>query len=340
METLFNKYAELIKTGKWQYYPYVKEFEIYGDDYCKNFIHQYVVKEGGKDIPMVEEYLSNLSNERIKHILSCFLLGIIIYDENQSIRTYIDAFLKELPSGKRKESDRERFLYIWMLISVFHDFGYAVEHKKKDFSRKELSSLLKEMPQRFNSVPSIYNKNLLRNYITYKCCRFNCYDHGVIGGIKLFKELCDLRRERVKKDTDHYWKEDLEYDFAVAAWAIACHNIFYINKTEDYHWCYTQMGLGRFVYSDKVRKISQKQHPLFFLLCLVDSIEPLKTYTDNSMLHGINLDIQSDKIIIQIDSFPCPCIKTTYINKVLNLNEWLTDTKCGDGSLTIKIDTL
>lgn len=100
------------------------------------------------------------------------------------------------------------------------------------------------------------------------------------------------------------------------------------------------MGLGRFVYSDNVRKISQKQHPLFFLLCLVDSIEPLKTYSDNSMLHSINLDIQSDKIIIQIDSFPCPCIKTTYMNKVLNLNEWLIDTEYSNNALNIKLDTL
>ena len=100
------------------------------------------------------------------------------------------------------------------------------------------------------------------------------------------------------------------------------------------------MGLGRFVYSDRVRKISQKQHPLFFLLCLVDSIEPLKTYSDRSMLDSIKLDIQSDKILVQIDTIPCPCIKTTYMNKVLNLNDWLTDAKCEDGSLTIKIDTL
>lgn len=162
----------------------------------------------------------------------------------------------------------------------------------------------------------------------------------VIGGIKLYKELCDLRRKRADNDPRHYWGEELEYDFAVAAWAIACHNIFYINKTEEYHWCYTQMGLGRFVYSDNVRKISQKQHLLFFLLCLVDSIEPLKTYSDNSMLHSINLDIQSDKIIIQIDSFPCPCIKTTYMNKVLNLNEWLIDTEYSNNALNIKLDTL
>ena len=339
MDTIANMYRSLIKTNKWKYYDFPHQTSNYNEIFCKSFIVAYL-GQGNKTEAPIFKYIESLDEYRIKHIISCFFLGIVVYEKNVTIQKNIDFFLEKLPSY-REESNKDRFLYIWMLISIFHDFGYAVEEKMIEINNDEFDSLLEQMPNYPKGVPKLYDKHLLKNYNGYKCCRFCCYDHGIIGGIRLYSDLCKLREEKEQYDYDNkqYWKKDLENDFSIAAWAIACHNIFYLEESSKYVRCYERFGIEKLVYQGEARNINLIRHPIFYLLCLVDSIEPLKTRHDVSILNEVKIDISAEKIEINLEEMKCPCKKTMYSEKTISLKDWLTDVEESDDMLIIHLKT-
>lgn len=346
MDTLAQKYDSLIKTNEWKYYDFPQQTTNIIDESSKNFIVSYFGK-GSKTEASIFKYIESLEEYRIKHILSSFLLGVIVYEESTILQENIDGFLKKIPSD-REESSKERFLYIWMLVSIFHDFGYAVEEKKVDIEIDEFDSLLEQMPDCPKGVPELYDKSLLKSYNTFKCCHFSCYDHGIVGGIKLYSDLCKLREEKERKnnynDTNCYWGEDLENDFSIAAWAIACHNIFYDKGNTAYTSCYKQLGLENLICSNDKEKylIKIDRHPIFYLLCLVDSIEPIKTFKMYDALKKVKLGVDTNQIKIQVDaacalcgSDICQSKIEVYFNKAIALNNWLAKTTKSGNTLTI-----
>lgn len=89
---------------------------------------------------------------------------------------------------------------------------------------------------------------------------------------------------------------------AYAADAIICHNIWLGGKTEKEE--YTQYGLTPLVYTEHPEsKLSVEAFPLQFMLCLLDTIEPIKRFEDTlsprEILQGIKLDyITNNEIVI------------------------------------------
>ena len=312
---------------------------IFEDDRCKQFISAYM-KNAGKTRAPIFDNLNDITADRTRHILSCFLLGILVYKENRYMKNSIDIFMEKIPTS-RHESEEERFLYIWMLVCLFHDFGYAVEENKRQKTKKEISKQIKQMPTQIKGVPRLYSKKLLEKYNTYRCLYFNKIDHGIAGGVQLYYDLCSLREQ---KD----WEKNLEKDYSVAAWAIACHNIFYVTKGNGSD-CYERMGLEKLIYPGVVRNISIKRHPFFYLLCLVDSIEPLKTFSNVDILKYLSIKIEDAQLTIRMDTtsdivcqYPynlscCPMKREEYLKKALSLNDWLTDTE-NNNLLIIKIN--
>lgn len=336
MESMYVKYDNLLKNTEWEYYHFPADIRIFEDDRCKTFIREYL-KKGDKTGMAIFEYLDSITLERTKHILSCFLLGFLVYKENSLIQQIIDRFLISLPAHNRMESSEKRFRYIWMLVCFFHDFGYAIEEKVESITNDEVYSLINKMPGKFKGVPKLYGKNVLKRYDEYICCRFNKHDHGVIGGSKLYNDLCLLRQKKEKECSNLYWGIDLENDFAVAAWSVACHNIFYIEESNKYVSCYKKFSLDKLIYSSSSRKINLKRHPLLYLLCLVDSIEPIKTCHDMSILNKIRIDISLSNITIDLGDVVCPCKKTLYTEKTASMKYWLTDVEESNDILTIKL---
>ncbi len=336
MESMYVKYDNLLKNTEWEYYHLPADIRIFEDDRCKTFIREYL-KKGDKTGMAIFEYLDSITLERTKHILSCFLLGFLMYKENSLIQQKIDRFLISIPAHKRMESSEKCFRYIWMLVCLFHDFGYAIEEKKESITNDEVYLLINKLPGKFKGVPKLYGKELLIRYDKYICCRFNKHDHGVIGGAKLYNDLCLLRQEKERTSDMLYWGDDLENDFAVAAWAIACHNIFYIEELSKYIRCYERFGLEQLVYSGVTRKINIERHPIFYLLCLVDSIEPIKTCHDVSILNEIRIVILPSIIEIHLEDVGCLCNKAMYTEKVANLNDWLADVEESNDILMIKL---
>ena len=327
-ETLYNEYKRLLSNDSWKYYPIdTLGIEVFSNrDDMIRFFESYLGK-GEKDTLPIFEFINNLSENRLQHTLSCFLLGILLYERCSSITCGICRSLLKKPINNPETMD-ERFKYLWLLISIFHDFGYAIENKDVELSIKEFEEMITKLHSRPNTIPSIYTKKLLRNYAKYRKCRFGVDDHGICGGIKLYSELCQLREDKTgTSDKEHYWGEDLIPHFALAAWTVAYHNIWLIKdceKNANTIRCYQCFNLDKLIYHGASRII--KESPFLFLLCLVDSIEPIKIFENLDILNHIAVDFSKTGCINLQTYDLCHDDKNKYLSKFVEINDWLTDT--------------
>ena len=245
---------------------------------------------------------------------------MILYHNNSILQKYIKKYLLKYP--QRNETEEQRFAYLWMLICLFHDNGYAVENGEINVSQDDFKTYYKKFPKNIG-LPRLYSKKVLKRYYKYKECKRGQKDHGIVCGLKIYTDLCDLREEKEKVDTSHYWGKELEKDFAIISWIIACHNIFFIDENDINFKCYTCKKLDKFIRKESDSyPISIKAHPIFFLFCLVDSIEPIKVFDNIDALENIHCDIASMKF-----DFSKICFDkgVEYENKVLGLKKWLVN---------------
>lgn len=333
MENLFDVYKKCISDGKWQYYQLALQgTEVLKDaEIGKAFITSYLGK-GCKSKLQIFEYIQNLSDIRILHIVSCFFFGVALYNMSSYIRESIDSLLTQNRSNP-KDAPEERFLYIWMLICLFHDLGYAVENGLVPLPKNEFNELMLAFPKRPKCLPKLYNKAMLKNYNKFRLCRFGVNDHGIVGGIKLYYDLCELREVKEKEDTHHFWGESLKKDFSLAAWTIACHNVFMVKKGDKNEKCYACTNLSSLIYNDQSREINLKEHSLLFLFCLIDTIEPIKIITDCKLLKKISIRIEDDKFSVDCSKL-CNVLQDDYNKRIKGMREWLTDVNV-DGSKKI-----
>jgi hypothetical protein len=338
MKNLYDLYNECISNHEWNYYNPTSStgIEVLSDaDVSRSFVASYLGK-GCKNKVDIFNYIEELSDIRIRHIVSCFFLGVTLYNHCRNIQESINNLLSKI-SGNPGETIQERFLYVWMLISIFHDFGYAVEDGLKTLEKSEFNELIKRLPPRPRYIPDIYTKKLLKNYNRFRKCRFGVNDHGIVGGIKLYKDLCELREIKEKGDLLHYWGKPIEKDFGIAAWTIACHNVFMVKRGDWNEKCYTCKRMNGLVYDTHLREIKIDKHPFLFLFCLVDTLEPIKTLHNYNLLKKISLEIKSDNIKLDYSKL-CQITKKNSCHIGVKMNDWLTDVKeINPGELTIAI---
>lgn len=338
MKNLEQLYKELMDDSeKWRYYDDLQANfeELFIRNKCEEFIIHTLTK-GRKDIlGIFTNSIKSLSIMRKQHIVSSYFLGILIYHSNIIIRDLVDSQIKKLNSNKWNEPLDKKFYYIWMLICLFHDLGYAIEENQNNYeSIKELLKNNKIKKPRY--IPKTYNKSLLKRYWDYRWCRWNVQDHGIIGGLRFFKEICNLR-EQMDDDNDkeHHWDKELVNDYACAAWIIACHNIFTTKVGSEYECCYKHFHLDNLITSEHLIRIDN--HPILFLFCLVDSIEPIKTFGDCSYFDKVTMHINThDQIELELDKLPNG-IKSKMIKIGLGLNDWLTSSEKKGNSLIINL---
>lgn len=334
MKNLYDLYNECISTHEWKYYSLSSiGIEILNDaNTSRSFVASYLGK-GCKTELDIFKYIEDLSDIRMRHIVSCFFLGVIFYTRCRNIQENINTLLSKI-STNPNDTTEERFLYVWMLVSIFHDFGYAVEDGLKSLEKSEFIELIKRLPRRPRYIPNIYNKKLLKKYNDYRICRFGVNDHGIVGGIKLYKDLCELREIKKENDKLHYWEEPLKKDICIAAWTIACHNIYMIKMGDRNDLCYTCKMLKNLVYDTHSREIKKDKHPFLFLFCLVDTLEPVKTIHDYCLLKKISLVIKDDSIQLNYSKL-CEVLQTDYYEIIQKMDKWLTDVD--DTGTTIKL---
>lgn len=291
----------------------VPDVNILDVDSCYSFIQEYIQSSKKERTLLYSgiEYLKEKDKDRLRHIVSTFLLGLIFFKNCKDCHKAVIDELKRFGIFESKE-DREierHFVFMWFMISIFHDLGYRYEKEGKDLEEYRLS-------KNKGAVPSLYNHLYRKYYINYR----NSKDHGVSAGVLFDESIPLIRRERYSEDPNE-WDDKLDEVYHYVAWIIACHNIWFI-RTEDGEKIqeYRQKGLSKLILSTekenghyKEYPISFQKYPLFTLFCLVDTIEPIKS---TSAFSEIDIQIENEKIIISSND-------TNYMRRVKGLNDWL-----------------
>ena len=319
MANIKDLYRKFIEQEK-DFYLYYKnedwqdaDINLSDVDQCYSFIQKYILvsrKEGSLLYNEIE-YLKSEDPKRLCHIVSTFLLGLIFFKNSEYCHKAIMSELRNFEIFKnRDEKDIEsHFVFLWFMISMFHDLGYRYEKEGKDLEEYRLS-------KNKGAVPSLYNHLYRKYYINYR----NSKDHGVSAGVLFDESIPLIRRERYSENPNG-WDDKLDEVYHYVAWIIACHNIWFI-RTEDGEKIqeYRQKGLSKLILSTekenghyKEYPISFQKYPLFTLFCLVDTIEPIKS---TSAVSEIDIQIENEKIIISSND-------TNYMRRVKGLNDWL-----------------
>lgn len=305
--------------------------DIQDADNCRNIITN-IIGRGEKDEIYMFSALHHLDNSRIRHILSTYFIGILLFNHSYTINRNISSQLDKLKCLESFDDNNDKFLYLWMLIVFFHDLGYAFENHSIPVC--EWEQFAAALPKRPTGIPRIFSEKRIERYAKYRHCRFGVYDHGIYGGKVLYNNLCKLREIKSKYDTKNYWGSDLIPLFALAAWVVTCHNIWFISGRDKNRECYDSYGLERFIINDGKRLISAKRHALLFLLCLVDTIDPVKSAnTDLSILEKISIGFDDKKIILDFSD-----ADTFDVEKYRNIGIWLTDIEITGNIVSISLE--
>lgn len=343
MNDLKQLYETLMSNpDNWRYYDFEPRtltdnqdlFDVIIEEPSSKFIKE-LLKRGGKgDIRSVEE-IETLSSMRRRHTISCFLLGNEIYNRCPTIKTYIDNLIREIRPNEIYETEKERFRYIWMLICLFHDLGYNYEEKHSVYDSKDIESAITQLLKEKTPVGQPYTKTIVRKYHKYRKEGWGILDHGIVGGALLYHDLCELRKIKEPIDNTLYWGKKLEMDFLIGGWTIACHNIFSILPNDSSEGYYRFFKLEKLITTDKI--IILEKCPLLYLLCLVDSMEPIKIIGNNSLLKEIEIEIQEDKISLNIKKLP-DMPRCKYIGKLLSMETWLANVTVETEEMIVNIN--
>lgn len=333
-----NSLNEIVKciicnSYKWNYYNDRRHNVQIKCDYdtlfcneCKSFILNYLQCGGKASLEHIGLF-DQLSMNRLQHTLSCFFLGIHFYYSIQSLQNTINSLMSSIREYSNNEDAQDRFKYIWMLMCLFHDIGYGIEEKKVKIDKKEINKIIKDYlsEKSGNKQYYVYSKNTIKSYDQYRQMKFGLCDHGIIGGALLYKDLCKLRANKeLYGDDGLYWGEELKLDFYFAARNIVGHNIYKVAPNDNAEFYYRLCGLHRLINADRIIRLNK--NPLLYLLCLVDTLEPVKLFNDTSILDNIEIEIKANTITIDASKLPDE-MRCDYLGRIVYLNNWLTDVR-------------
>lgn len=154
--------------------------------------------------------------------------------------------------------------------------------------------------------PDNSEERLIKKYYNYRLDQGRS-DHGIIAGMQLFDSLCANFYEKTAGKEfcnnqiyleEHSWRKEHLDHFAYIADAIIWHNVWYAYAPEKIAE-YKEAGLEELVIerNKKDNRIAFSNNPLRFMLCLLDTIEPIKRfdYTPaEKVLKGISI-IETEK---------------------------------------------
>lgn len=307
-------------------------------------------------LPCQNISLKNLNEglgNRINHILFTFSLGLLFSDflglKDKIIDEYMSYF--EIPGYNygadynpiteehMKLFQAKSFLSTWLIISLYHDYGYFFMDRKvtkfddievstdifnfkdeKDFALKYLFGLGKYYEQKCR-----YNKNEIISYFNQKCIYnkkdYEPFDHGIYGGMYLFDEVITAINNKERNNDKRIKKvmsideNNIEYDsmYQNICFRIIEHNIWVVDNKNDYfkNWDTTTIPS---MTPTNFKKIGMDE-PLLMLLSIVDTFEFLKKFSkcDNNdvftesrpktLMHKIDLNVSKDLIEVDYKEF-------------------------------------
>ncbi len=334
-------FKELIKEAfrqkEWNYYSdeFIEKLNIEKSDDCREFIRKFFAVSGKAGELNSIDVIKSLTDERCQHIVYVFLLGVGVYNKCVGVKSLIDEQIQQYVERYKCKSD-VNFYFIWFLCCLFHDLGYQVENSDKPVGKLEFAK-----GQNLIGVPRVFEKKTIKNYWNYrqKCHKMN--DHGIYAGITMYKSLCDIRSEQEKnswKNDKICWEKELEHIYNIASWVVLCHNIWFVQKKKKKceSEIYKKFNLNQLLLDEGEYKIKICDHSLFFFFCLIDTIEPIKTVKNPSLLEQIDISFGEKEIIIT-SNLKCGC-GDKYLKDVGDLNDWLIETHREDNRVTIELN--
>ncbi len=277
MQSLYEEICELDQ-DIWDYYQKGNPDALRnpfndGNAEFNYFIRAYF-RHGGK-AKALEIKGIDINNLRFPdHICSVFFLGLLLYKKTSLHLKY---------EMGRSKIGYEYFPLTWFLISLFHDQAYQIEQDsdKRPEEQLQLKNLISEHNVEhllFEQEFTEGRKDLLdsrKKYFSYRTFGRKI-DHGLFGGLILFDKLVKIRRDRVHDNTDKSldWNEQLELIYQKAADAVSVHNIWTPQSDGDKE-IYNKFKLDELV---MFKAVLFEEHPLLYILGIVDTLEPLKAY--------------------------------------------------------------
>ncbi len=187
-----------------------------------------------------------------------------------------------------------------------------------------------------------YSQKSKNNYFYYRLYEMHTLDHGIVGADEFFSRLIvnyvkEYRAVAKKgygenfynfynKRGRHFCSEQLKI-FAYIADCIASHNMYMEGDNEKCRTKYIDYGLNCLL-KDKFQLISYKDNPLLFILCVADTIEPSKKFTnyDNKeilSLISINYNVKENSLNVEIDAqLYNSTAGKSYVSGIKELEKW------------------
>ena len=361
MRTIEELYNEIISCPpKWIYWDYDDNKVEYIKNIIPDFSSMYnegggedvimeLLRAGGKINYSLVTNVKLLDNERKRHIVSLFFIGHIFYDRIQVIRDCVNKQIDALgfPQTENPVDAHKKFSFLWILLCLFHDLGYAYEEGKLKI--REVSSLkdvYSNLAEEFN--PPIYNVDNIKNHEKYRLCKWGVKDHGIWGGRVFFNDMSQiknlLKKTAIIDNTSLFCTQGVDHIYAFAAWIIICHNLRFDKGKGDYTNCFKCRHLEDFI-KPKARCISLKSNPLLFLFCLADTLEPTKTLKSlksnpqesRDICKLFEIDISNNIMSFNLLKFEDYKVGDIYKNIVTSLNNWLIDVNLNSLSIDFSI---
>lgn len=342
---LFECYQHVFNNKeKWSYYSEMT-FDVFpfnNFDVSENFILNYF--ENGRKVNVfsfLEKLNLNLDKFRYNHMVSTYFLGILISD----------ALFTKRQKGYKTDHD---FRWMWFIVCLYHDIGYVFERDRKKFDDVKcyndlINNKTINLKHHFYAKveKSIYSQPLISNYFNYCLKEKNTLEHGIIGGLLLYDRLYknfQYHKELSGSDYDNFIFKNLNWDtshldtFANLADIITAHNIWNILSTKAESKLYKDNNLHELI-DHTLPAPKTKFEKLLYLLCICDTIEPLKQQKDIfsfDISKKLNCQVAKNEIVIYL--LDDDTDYTKWIKSIKNLETWLSVVvKEGYKSITINI---
>lgn len=341
-----NLYSRFSQLNNSFYYIKIDSKNLFSDSYkikCREFINKHF-KSGKKaealNFPWSKQYLND--GKHI-HTVSLYLMGLSLF-ENTVINDCLNKKLAELIPNISLWYD---FKYTWFLTCLYHDAASCVEKSSicsSDLGFYKGKFNLQYTP--YNHKPlknrvslTRFSEELIKNYFAYRV-KCGSVEHGIIAGYYLFDSLYknfievtkthDFSLSSVYNNGLSWRLEHLDH-FAYISDAIICHNIWLSSNIKT-NQIYRENGLSPLIVNNKrTNRLSFKEYPLQFILCLLDTLEPTKRLNDMNaadVLNSISIDkcISDSKCQLKIswcDSLNTKAAFNEWKKGLSSLAEWL-----------------
>lgn len=350
MKTIEQLYNEVISCPrKWIYWDYndtkvedikniIPDFlSMYNKDCGERLIIE-LLRAGNKGNCSLIDNVKQLETERKRHIISLFFIGHLLYDGIKEIRNRVNKQIETLgfPQQGKPVETQKQFSFLWILLCLFHDLGYAYEEGKLEIrDAPSLKDIYSKLTKKFN--PPIYSVANIMRYDKYRLCKWGVKDHGIWGGQVFNKDMSQIKELLRSNNSDYnnttlFCTEGVDHIYAFAAWIIICHNMCFNDGNDNYTTCYKCQHLEDFI-KPKARCVSLNSNPLLFLFCLADTLEPTKTlkssktdpYESRDICKLLEMDISDNVLSFKLQNLEDYKVSDDYKKRLISLNDWLID---------------